>query len=128
MNSARHNRPDLQDTYRGWKRLLEDNGAFIDNDGRLPEGIKVWTPYGDMDHGGDLPVTYRDPAWAWYQGTILGQCDTHWWFVFLGYDNLPFICQRHITELRPVITAELRPVITQNKSENTPQNEAGDRS
>jgi len=97
-------RPSLSDVYEGWKRLLESNGALIANDGRLPEGTKVWTPYGDMDHHGDIPAGYCDPAWAWYQATILGRCDTHWWFVFLGYDNLPFLCQRHITELRPVVT------------------------
>jgi hypothetical protein len=102
-------RKSLSDVYEGWKGLLQDNGALINNDGRLPEGTKVWTPYGDIEHH-DIPVGYCDPSWAWYQGRILGQCDTHWWFVFLGYDNLPFLCQRHITELRPVIT--------QNSTEN----------
>ncbi|MEV4266651.1 hypothetical protein [Kribbella sp. NPDC049584] len=119
---------DRSSRFESWKRGLEDIGALIANDGRLPEGMKVWTPYGDMDCGGDIPVTYRDPAWAWYQGRILGQCDTHWWFVFLGYENLPFICQRHISELRPVITTELRPVLTQNTIQDSPQNKAVDRS
>jgi hypothetical protein len=90
--------------FDSWKRLLEGNGALIDNDGRLPEGTKVWTSFGDMDHHGDIPAGYCDPSSGWYQATVLGQSDTNWWFVFLGYDNLPFICQRHITELRPVVT------------------------
>jgi hypothetical protein len=94
--------------FDSWKRGLEETGAIIDNDGRLPEGTKVWTPFGDMDYHGDIPAGYCDPAWGWYRGTILGQSDTNWWFVFLGYDNLPFICQRHITELRRVVTSEGR--------------------
>ncbi|NEA37564.1 hypothetical protein [Streptomyces sp. SID13031] len=94
--------PDRPDVYDHWKRTFQTNGDLIENDGRLPEGTKVWTPLGEQTED-DIEPTYCNPAWGWYQGRILGQADTHWWFVYLGYGDLPSFCLRHFAELRLVV-------------------------
>jgi hypothetical protein len=96
---------DLAAVYDAWLKSLKDNNDLIENDGRLPEGTRVWTPFGEQDLH-DNPSTYCAPNWGWYQGTILGQAEPQWWFVFCGYDNLPKFCMRHFSELRIVTQAD----------------------
>jgi hypothetical protein len=91
----------LSEVYNHWLKLLKDNNDLIENDGRLPEGTRVWTPFGEPSRY-DTPPTYCAPTWGWYQGIVLGQAEPQWWFVFCGYDDLPKFCMRHFSELRIV--------------------------
>ncbi|MFG1817032.1 hypothetical protein ACGFIF_24965 [Kribbella sp. NPDC049174] len=95
-------RKDPSIVYDAWKSLLDESGGFIENDGRLPNETLVWTPYGEEDLR-NAPASYCQSGWAWYQGRILGQSDTNTWLVFLNHEGLPFLCQRHASDLRQVI-------------------------
>lgn len=102
MNKATE---ELTAAYDRRMRTLKYMGDLMDNDGRLPDGITVWAAFGNA-YSNDTPPTYGQPNWGWYQVRILGQADTHWWFVFGGYDYLPSFCLRHFSELQPVILAD----------------------
>jgi hypothetical protein len=111
MSEPRKSEAAASAAYESWKTYLQDTDTFIANDGRFPDRSLVWTPYNDDIYGdgadyifGRVPAGYCPHHWGWYQGRVIGQNETNWWFIYLNHQGLPFLVQRHVAELRPVIT------------------------